>query len=386
MSANRARVLLNISMRANADPIAIRKANDTFMLLNNTLSGNSQLVHLSEICSECSKLNPKLGAYIHNNCRNIIRDDIYYSSQQSSARQISGNVEPSDRNSIRILLYPGTREDIADLDLSKTTHNMIIQFHNDHAPYFVPTEPHGHFPSFYQNCASKENALLYIEALLVDACICHFLSITDIDHYLNSKQQISLEKVAFLREIYAQNKLGFLSPGAQNLVEYVAAKMNDTTPYVSFLSIFTIAPLDMASKYGLLLEDYCLLWSKFQEWYFSKHNRLFHIGHPVVDPLGSVFSGNKYQGQISASLLQRKIEKKQETHLRFVRNAPFGIEYRFAVVVLIHVPSDETTIKQVEALMGKNLYQSKCKIFYWEDLKRFDGLQSLIEIVPFMMC
>lgn len=385
MSIKDYRILLHITMLSGNDPDATIKADAAYYRFNNILNGNGQLPNLTQICDFCDGLNNELGAYIRNNCLDIKKEDTVFEPRVSNANSILGIVENSERKNIRILLYPGKRDDIDNLKMKETTHNMIVQF-KEVSSHFCAAEPHANPPSFYQTCSSEEMALRYLEALLIDACICHYLGISDVAAYHDEKQHISIEKVLFLRELSQKGDLAFLSSGAQQLVKYVASKISDTTPYISFLSIFTIAPYDVFNEESsVLFEDYCFLWNRFQKWYFDKHGRLFSKQKPIEDPLDTVFDRNKYQGQISPAEFIEKIRELQEKSICRVPNNPFGEESRFAVIIVKHVPDESAVISQFETLFVGKLHQAKWDIIYWGDLVRYKDVLPYLDIVPIMI-
>lgn len=385
MLRNNHRILLHITMLAGNDPIATRRADATYYRFNNILDGNEQLPSIAEICDYCDDVNRELGAYIRNNCLDVIKEDTVFKPSITNSRNMLNIIDSSKRKNIRILLYPGRRDDIDDLNMQETTHNMIIQF-KDVLTNFCPTEPHANPPSFYQPCASEEIALRYLEALLVDACICHYLGISDVAYHHDDKQRISSEKVLFLKELIREGQLGFLSASAQHLVEYVASKIDETTPYISFLSIFTIAPFDiLEGAEFFFFEDYCSLWSKFQRWYFDRHGRLFSKQKPIENPLQTVFERNIYQGQISQTEIVNKIKELLDTSICRATNLPFENESRFAVIIIKHKPHSLAATKQFDALFSGKLHQSKWDIVYWGDLERYKNVMPYLEIVPIMI-
>ena len=278
MSSDNHRILLHILMPSGDDPEATKKVDSTYLRFNNVLIGNGQLPNISKICDYCDSVNEKLGAYIRNRCLDIRKEDTIFEPSVNKPNSMLNVIENSERKKIRILLYPGKRNDIDNLNMSETTHNMIIQFNQDQS-CFRATDPHANPPSFYQTCNSEENALLYLEGLMVDACICHYLGVSDVAFHHDDKKRISSEKVIFLRELSEKENLNFLSLGAQKLVRYVATQLSETTPYISFLSIFTIAPMDLFKEESYdsraYFEDYCDLWSEFQKWYFDRYDRVF---------------------------------------------------------------------------------------------------------------
>lgn len=385
MSSINHRILLHITMLAGNDPDATKKVDATYYRFNNILKGNGQLPSITKICEYCDRVNKKLGAYIRNQCLDVKKEDTVFKPPVTKARSILNGIASSERKNIRILLYPGKRDDIDELKMQEATHNMIIQF-KDVSAKFCPAEPHMNPPSFYQPCASEEVALRYLEALLVDACMCHYLGVSDVAYHHDEKQHISSEKVLFLKELTRERQLEFLSASAQSLVEYVASKIDESTPYISFLSIFTIAPFDVFSeKDFFFFEDYCSLWSKFQRWYFDKHGRLFSKQKPVENPLETVFDRNKYQGQISHTEIASKIKELLAEPIYRVPNPPFEDESRFAVIIIRRMPDSSATIDQFDALFSGKLHQAKWDIVYWRDLDRYDIILPYLEIVPIMI-
>ena len=385
MNSNNHRILLHITMVPSHDPEATKKADSTYFRLNNILKGNGQLPNIVHIRNYCNRVNQKLGAYICNKCLDIKKDDALFAPHVKKSNSVLNIFESSERKNIRIVLYPGEESDINDLNMTETTHNMIVRF-VEGTPNFSATEIHAQPPSFYQRCASEDTAMLYLEALLVDACVCHYLGVSDVAFHHDEKQQISTEKVLFLREIVKNKDLSFLSPGAKRLVNHVASQLSDNTPYISFLSIFTIAPLDLADdEPGFFFEDYCRLWDKFQKWYFNKHGRRFSKQKKLENPLGTVFNRNKYQGQISPSEIATRIEEKIKKPAIKIENPPFGDELRYAVIIIKRMPENYAKVEQFEALFSGKLHQAKWDIIYWGDLEKYEKILPYLEIVPFMI-
>lgn len=388
MSSNNQRIFLHISMPSGKDSETTKKVDSTYLRFNNVLMGDEELPNISKICDYCDNVNAKLGAYIRNRCLDIRREHTFFEPGLNKPNSMLNVIESSERKKIRILLYPGERDDINDLNMRDTTHNMIIQF--DHSQNcFRATDPHANPPSFYQTCNSEENALLYLEALMVDACICHYLSVSDVALHHDDKQRISSEKVLFLRELVERKDTAFLSLGGQKLVEYVAEQLTDTTPYISFLSIFTIAPMDcfpnVCCNFLAYFEDYCRLWSEFQIWYFDRHGRVFSKKRKITNPLETIFDRNKYEGQISLCEIIKKLQNILCTFSCKTFNKPFGLELRYAVVIIKHLPESEEKKQRFNALFSGQLHQAKWDIVFWKDIEKYDNIMSYLEIVPFMI-
>ena len=370
------------------NPIASRKAESTYLRVNNILKGSGQFPNITTICSYCDTINEKLGAYIRNKCLDITKEDSVFSPSIHKTNSILNGIDTSKRKNIRILLYPGERHDVKDLNMNETTHNMIVQF-KEPSSYFVPTEPHNNPPCFYQICGSEEIAILYFESLLVDACICHYLSISDVAYYHDEKQKISSEKVMFLQEVSEMEGFKNLTDGAKQLVSYVASQLTRDTPYISFLSIFTIAPFDVFGKdenfNDAYFEDYCKLWNLFQKWYFNKHGRMFFENKEVKNPLESVFSRNKYKGQISPNEIENSLNLALSNPIKPPEHNPFGEECRYAFIIIKHMPNNDQKKLKFESLFSGQLHQAKWKIIHWSEIDKYNDILSYIEIVPFLI-
>lgn len=385
MSSIDRRILLNITMLSSNDPEASRKADETFYRLNNILSGGQQLPNIKTIFNLCSKENTKLGAYIRNRCLNMIKDAILFDPTVTQAHNMLNHMDCSSRKQIRIVLFPGSRNEIEGLDIHEATHNMIIQFDNDET-HFRPTEAHTNPPSFYQKCGSIKTALLYLEALMVDACFCHYLGISDVAASHSEKQQISSEKVSFLLDLCRSRNLNGFSLGAQDLLLKVASKINSSTPYISFLSIFTVALQDLISTDTFnYFHDYCRLWSKFQEWYYKKHYRFFSKDQPVEKAFYSVFYKSRYRGQISKAAFEDKLKSTIERAAIYMPNPPFDLERRYAVIVVKRKTRTPSLIAQFDSLFSGDIYQAKWDIVYWGDLEKYANIISFLDIFPIMI-
>lgn len=388
MSGEDHRILLHVMMFSGNDSIATKKVNSTYYRLNNILDGNEKLPNISKICDYCENVNKQLGAYIRNKCLDLGKESTIFDPVVKKSSRMIDIIESSERKKIRIILYPGNRNDIDDLNMSETTHNMIVQFNQDKKS-FNATEVHTNPPLFYQVCNSEDLALLYLEGLIVDSCLCHYLSVSDVAQHHDDKQRISSDKVVFLKQLAKQETIEFLSEGAQRLVKYVGKQLKDSTPYVSFLSIFTVAPLDLFDKtysdFSAYCEDYCNLWGEFQKWYFCKYHRVFSKKQKTQNPLDMIFDRNKYQGQISAVEISTKIDNISNNPPAKNFNDPFGIEYRYAVVIIKHIPNNPADYLQLETLFSGQLHQSKWDIVYWGDIEKYNNVLKYLEIVPFMI-
>lgn len=390
MGINTGRILLNISMVPASNPDAERKARRTYQQINNVLTGVSRLPNIVAICNESELVDKQLSAYIRNECLDLKGKESLFNPQKQEPRKILNAVEDSQQKRIRIMLFPGEREDIGELKMNDTTHNMILQFGNVESE-FNPAEKHENPPSFYQVCSSVNIAILYLEALLVDACFCHYMGISDAALKHDDKQRISLEKVSFIKEICESEKIKFLTPNAANLVKYVCSKMGASTPYISFLSIFTIAPydcpeIDHANCIQTYFSDYCNLWLYFQKWYYERHGRLFSKDREIISPLKTLFDRNVYQGQISPEKAERAIKeiinqyKEKDSHY-----TQFGKEYRYSFVIIRNMPGDDHAKAIYDTLFSGKIHQAQWTISHIAEIDKFDCIKESLEIVPFMI-
>ena len=390
MNNESSKLLLHITILNGKNRDAKRLVDNTFYLINNVLDGNQQLPNLARLYNHCNSIGAtKLGTYIRNQCYALQKQESLF-FEAAPAKTIISNVNPSNKKNIRILLYPGERDSIYDLNMCETTHNMIIQFVTSTQSFFA-TEPHPHAPSFYHPCSSVDTALRYLEALIIDSCLCHYLGISDVAFKHDSKQKISREKIDFLLEMAQTNHFDFLSSEARTLIEYAISQTDMSTPYISLFSIFTIAVQDKynngdASPY---FEDYFKLFRRFQKWYFDKHGRLI-FKNSISDSLrDDVLRRDKYHGQISPTLFATKINesymKMQNGLVPQSQNPPFGVEDRWAIIVIKHTPSGDEALKKHEALFSGRIHPAKMEIIPWSELFRFREIFYNLEIIPIII-
>lgn len=105
----------------------------------------------------------------------------------------------------------------------------------------------------------------------------------------------------------------------------------------------------------------------------------------MINPLETVFDRNKYQGQISPVEISNKIDSILNTSSKKISNAPFGLELRYAVIIIKHMPDTHLKTQQFEALFPGQLHQAKWDIIYWGDISRYNNILPYLEIVPFMI-
>lgn len=387
------RVVLNVSVIPKTQSYSEKEAILTYSTLNNSLTASQAFPNVNEIPSYCESFNKKLGAYIYNTCNDLDKYSSLFSPEKQKSNRILSILDAKKCKDVRVIIYPGPKEDIDDLNMISTTHTMIVDF-EESLPNFNVTRPHRKCPSFYQPCNSEKTALLYFESLLVDACLCHYLSVSEAAAFHDEKQKISKEKVDFIREITKEKKWGNLSKGAQELIRFVVNKLDDNTPYISFFSIFTIAPLDFFTngEYNdsnrlAYFNDFCVLWKLFQEWYFNKHNKLLYVNEEVDNPLASILHRNKYLGQIGKNSFENKINKimnniKNKKNL-YDTEEPFGTENRYAVVVLEHTPPNKKQYLEFEPLISGDVHQGAWNIVYWNKLHLY--VEKDFSIIPFII-
>lgn len=390
MNNESSKLLLHITILNGKNREAKRLVDSTFYLINNVLDGNQQLPNLAQLYNYCNSIRAtKLGTYIRNQCYALQKQESLF-FETAPAKTIISNVNPSNKKNIRILLYPGARDSIYDLNMCETTHNMIMQFVTSTQSFFA-AEPHPHAPSFYQPCSSVDTALCYLEALIIDSCLCHYLGISDVAFKHDDKQKISREKIDFLLEMAKINHFDFLSSEARALTEYALSQTDISTPYISLFSIFTIAVQDKYNNGDIspYFADYFKLFKRFQKWYFDKHRRLI-FKNSISDSLrNDVLSRDKYQGQISPTLFTTKIHEsymKMENRLApQYQNPPFGVEDRWAIIVIKHTPSGDEELKKHEALFSGRIHPAKMEIIPWSELFRFREIFYNLEIIPIII-
>ena len=363
------------------------KANMTYCKLNDIFLSTEQFTTAQGLCEYIKNFRVELVPKIRSACAGLKSKATIYNTTEKRTNNLFYGIE---KKKVRILLYPGNRKDISNLKVNEATHNMIIQF-DDSVTNFRATEPHECFPNFYQMCNSEIVAIKYIEALLIDACLCHYVGVSDAALHQDDKQKISKEKVSFLKELTDRNGLQTLSTSAQKLVKYVCSNLPDNTPYISFLSIFTIATLDSdySKSDDALIEtffhDFFQLWKLFQKWYYQKHHLLFSEEKDIVDPIESIFNRNKYHGQISPDTAIKEI-KDQLKSFKTERINETSKEARlYAFVILKKMPNSRKQKEICDSLFAGQLHQSKWRIKKWNDLNIFRDVYGLIEIVPFML-
>lgn len=178
--------------------------------------------------------------------------------QRANHEKANSIISSEDKKYIRVMVYSDDTTDLKDLKLDAATHTMIIRFDNTSNAQFMATEPHENYPIFYQNCCSTTVAIRYIEALLIDSCMCHYMAVSDAAMHHDEKQRISSEKVQFIKELVNDTNFNCFNEEVKSLIKYVAGKFKDNTPYISFFSIFTIPTKDLGMDDDLKNKDFGL--------------------------------------------------------------------------------------------------------------------------------
>lgn len=378
------RILLLVTSLSQSDYTKQGEAESVYCSFENSLRPLQTLLTAKGICSYCRENRKELENIVKDVYDGITNESKLYNTHKQTANSILNEIE---KTKLRIILYPGERSDIAELNVHEATHNMIIQFDNT-IEEFKATEPHKYSPpSFYQVCKSVEIAIRHIEALLIDAGMCHYTGVSDAAMHHDDKQGISKDKVDFLKQI-CKNKTNVpISAPAKKLVEYVCSKFDAQTPYISFLSIFTIAPNNNKSieeNINSFFPDYELLWQYFRLWYYKKKNLLFSENSTSEELVKKGFNRNVYQGQINfvdasdqilneISVLKKAKEQNDEKEI-----------HRYAFVILRNVPSGEL-FQICNSLFSGQIHQAKWRLIKWERLKDYEPINTYIEIVPILL-
>lgn len=387
MDSGNGRMLLHISLIPEENGYGQGLADATYFQIDDVLTAPEHFITSNEICDYCENNRKELGPQIRNACLRLTNKTVIFNVLRKGNSTCFNQISSSTKAKLRIMLYPGNRGDIADLDLKETTHNMIVQFAPTNSK-FITSEKHKHFPSFYQLCDSEESAIRYIEALLTDACVCHYMGISNIAQHHDQKQNISKEKVKFLFEICSSKAIPCLSAEAEKLVRHVCSRLSLNTPYISFLSIFTIAPHDIGMNDDLkeniseFFEDYIELWKCFQKWYFERHGRLFSKKEKVCNPVKTIFDRNKYQGQISPEDAAKGITEILKNH---VSNQNLDNSDIYAFVVLRKMPGTYERELICNSLFAGQLHPAMWTIIPWNDMVKFEPIRDLIEYLLFMV-
>lgn len=385
------RIMLQVTVFPEENTLANNQLQALLYILGNTLTGTEKMPNIKHIYNYCQQYNEPLGAYIHRACEGYsLKSSIFSSS--SSPNHIIHALDQSDRKNLRILLFLGNKENIENFKIDEATHNMILQLVSS-VHSFIPASRHNNTPNFYQECSSVEDAILYIEALLVDACLCHYFGVSDAASHHDDKQNISNEKVLFLVDIVKEKwfETAF-TKATQNYILNAIRCINNQTPYISFWSLFTLSKKDveedpiMDIDFDTIFTDYCKLWEKFQIWYYKKHDRLFSSSMALVDPVSSILFRNTYQGQISKEDFKQELKKIIQEHKKNANTSyRIGIGNRYAIIIIKHMPPDEIWRKRFSSLFPGQLYQAKWKIIHWGELEKYLLIKDFIEIVPFMI-
>lgn len=387
------KLLLHVITLPKKNEIAGHFVDDIYACLQNALVGYRKMPNVKSLCKYCNDIGGKnLANDIRNQFDHLVNQDtFFYLDDENKSKRYFSNIDSSNKKNIRVLLYPGDRENISDLNMSETTHNMILQYTQSSEKFFA-TEKHQNPPSFYQKCNSVKTALCCLEALIVDSCLCHYLGITDVAVKHDQKQKISRDKIDFLIELVQGENFKYFTPQAQQLINYVLSKVTSSTPYISFFSIFSVAVQDVfkETKVEPYFEDFFKLFYLFQKWYFEKNGRLFHKDTFTQDSLRSIFNRNPYQGQISSvsfdAMIQEKCEKINKGLIAQIPLPPFGVEERWAVVVVAHMPATEKEERIFRSLFSGPIHQATVNIIPWNERSKYNLIINRLKVLPILIC
>lgn len=384
MSNSDKRILLLVTPLSPNNYTKQGSAESVYCSFENSLRPLQSLLTAKGICSYCQENRKELENIVKDVYDGITNESKLYNTHKQTTNSILNEIE---RTKLRIILYSGERSDIAELNVHEATHNMIIQF-DDTIEDFKATEPHKYSPpSFYQVCNSVEIAIRYIEALLIDAGMCHYTGVSDAAMHHDDKQGISKDKVDFLKQICKKEINVPISTPARKLIEYVCSKFDAQTPYISFLSIFTIASNNdksLEENIKSFFPDYEVLWQYFRVWYYKKMNLLFTENSTTEEAVKKGFNRNVYQGQISFSdasnrildeilLIKKAKEQNDEKEI-----------HRYVFVILRNVPSGEL-FQICNSLFEGQIHQTKWRLIKRERLKDYEPINAYIETIPVLL-
>lgn len=302
--------------------------------------------------------------------------------------RINAIIPSKDKKYIRVMIYSDDTADLQDLKLNDVTHTMIVRFDNLSTTQFIATEPHENYPIFYQNCSSTAVAIRYIESLLIDSCMCHYMAVSDAAMHHDEKQRISSEKVLFIKELANDTNINCFDEDVKELIKYAADKLKDNTPYISFFSIFTILTKDfgivddLKNNINKFFKSYYMLWTCFQKWYYQKHGLLFRTDDDVNNAINTIFDRNKFQGQVS----EDKVKHEIKNHMRLFAQNPDNPEVCvYAFVILKSLPQKNKCVEHCEAFFGPNMHPASWNILPLRDVSKYTYINDYIEIIPFMI-
>lgn len=302
--------------------------------------------------------------------------------------RINTIIAPEDKKYIRVMIYSGDTTDLKDLKLNDVTHTMIVRFDNTSNTQFIPTEPHENYPIFYQNCSSTTVAIRYIESLLIDSCMCHYMAVSDAAMHHDEKQSISSEKVQFIKELVNDTNFNCFDEDVKKLIKYVADKLKDNTPYISFFSIFTILTKDLGmgddlkNNINKFFKSYYMLWVCFQQWYYKKHGLLFRTDDDVNNAIKTIFDRNKFQGQVSEDKVKLEIKNQMQLYVQNLDNPDVCV---YVFVILKNLPKKSKCIEQCETVFGSDMHPASWIVMPLCDVSKYNYIKDYIEIIPFMI-
>lgn len=303
----------------------------------------------------------------------------------NDTKDINKRISEKIRNesNLRIVFLSGRNADTDKFYNSNASHIALIII--DPGQTFH-VEKHKVSHIFYQFIPTVELAELFINGVILDSTLCHLLGLCEIAQRTIDRQKISHEKVEFLKSANLLELLEKYDVNENHIktIEAFANNLNNDTPYISFLMIFSDYLLSQniesirtrREQESDVLHSYVCLWKVFRQWYFDKHHRSIKKTYTLDDIRSLINSIHKYYGQIGDKGLEKEIRgiiTKQE------KNPPQLGVGRYYLVILRHTPKKELVIKQIQSIMGGIvLYQNKSVVKRKEDLDQFSNYEQLV--------
>lgn len=386
---NNKRFVVHFTPIEQGDRFAQRESSIAFARINNILAGNTIFPNFEKICHALSNIDSALSAYIRKEFSRLCYQDILFDKRKQDSGRVFNNIQDSDRKYIRAIFQQGSAADVDFIQLNGATHNMIVRFEKS-SQTFQPTLRHKNPPSFYQICSSSNTALLYLEALVMDACMCHYYGVSDAAMRKIDQQRISSDKVRFMLHLAQSCELQQLSEAAQKCIVYAANNLASDTPYISFFSVFSIVPEDieigMTRKQweSIFASEYCKLWKLFQKWYYSFYGKIITQNSDYQYAYQSIFNNSIYSGQISEYDSQKEIQRifDEDDNQDNTSSSESG---RYVFVIISHVPSVQQTFDNLGQLMRKEIHQAQWRVIPFSDISIYQDYLPYLTFVHFMI-
>lgn len=392
------RLVISITNRCIGNSIEQEIVDDIKYALTNSLHIFSQTPNIAAIRQYCDS-HAEMDGFANEELLTASIEPVYFEPTEESANAIFNTIEASDKTKLRGMVYPALKKDLSELKVSEATHYMILNIECNSNDAFCAAEPHPFYPCFYQSFRDVTTGIAYIESLLIDSAMSHFFGISDAAPQHPDKQAISQEKVRFIRDYTARATEG-LNDSAKDLVKVAGSLMNNDTPYISLLSIFTVLPMDKQAslpkeKYvSIYFGDYCHLWLNFQKWYYEKHNRLLSTSTNLSSAFQNIFIHSKYKGQISPeeaiAAMKKTISNTANSNLHSNESpqqepSVLGWTNRYAFVIVRSIPRDPDLRIQISTLFSGQLHPAKWRIIPWNRHRDYRALYDYLEFIPFMI-